>query len=522
MVAKQVSGLTGKASGKRTLAEVMDQDMERKKKHRKSNSPAKPTSSKFFYTRPEIRASSVQRRHSDGIIPIAGPSRLRTQSADKENVFLLVDDDDEEMVETSEPELDGSDLSQKAQFGKDKDTDAQLEMDLNFDDFPDVVEQEDGYISPSPSRSKDAQDLSSPPGRRTWKGDPNREMAPTGMIPSDDEDDDTDFGADAISSPISVKKPQPHSRQRAYQTPMRWLGSQDADGGTILVQPTPTPKKGQGLYPDLDDVPSPTLYRGPDLRNLLGDNDPTELDYQDEEVEAKRPGVSGTISGSTSPPSPSPETPDMGEQPVVDVIDVDEFNFNVDEEETRQAQKITANAKAVMNGWREKWAMPSKKPVPVRGSGSFPPLNSPPRHFIRPLTPKKAKAFTSGSRPAHASNLKRSNANVTPAGRYSVVSYNSPRSAPSKLPATSTILNGVRVKSAGKLKRSLFVEETTTTAASTPLQVQRTEIVDLTTHDVNDEDAIVAPRRPSSATTTPRQLEQEMLSSSQMRLSHFR
>ena len=42
-------------------------------------------------------------------------------------------------------------------IGYDHDND----MDLHVDEFPDIVEQEDGYISPNPYCSKDLQDLSS-------------------------------------------------------------------------------------------------------------------------------------------------------------------------------------------------------------------------------------------------------------------------------------------------------------------------------------------------------------------------
>ena len=143
----------------------MDQDIAQKKKVRQSSSPSRLNQSKFFHTLSESKTSGVQRRHSDGLIA-AGSSKLE----DKENVYVVVDDDDE-VAETSEPDLDGSDLSLKAQC--DHDTD----MDLHVDEFPDVVEQEDGYISPTPSCSNDLQDLSSPlrsgqtPDHRKWKSD---------------------------------------------------------------------------------------------------------------------------------------------------------------------------------------------------------------------------------------------------------------------------------------------------------------------------------------------------------------
>jgi hypothetical protein len=84
----------------------MDCDMERKKS-RKSSSPTRLTQSKFF-ANADAKSGSLQRRHSD-ILPIAGPSRLQNQ--DKENRFMV---DDDEEAETSEPDLDGSELSLKA------------------------------------------------------------------------------------------------------------------------------------------------------------------------------------------------------------------------------------------------------------------------------------------------------------------------------------------------------------------------------------------------------------------------
>ncbi|KAF8965047.1 hypothetical protein BDZ97DRAFT_811241 [Flammula alnicola] len=278
-------GLTGKASGKRTLAEVMDQDMERKKKSRKSCSPLPFTRSKFFAP-PEAKATGVQRRHSDGV---AGPSRL--QDDNKENMYVVVDDDDDP-AETSEPDLDGSDLSLRAHF------DVDAEMNLDLEEFPDAVEQEDGYISASPSYSKDAQELSSPlqPGqssrsrRRQWNDSGTREddeMGQTEGLPSDKEEEENSFGgAEAVSSPISVKRPKPFGRRNAYQTPPRWSRNEDS-GGDILVVPTPTPTNRKGIYPDVDEVPSPTLYRGPDLRNLLGADSATEIEFEVLELEEK-------------------------------------------------------------------------------------------------------------------------------------------------------------------------------------------------------------------------------------------
>jgi len=461
-------GLAGKASGKRTLAEVMEYDMERKKKTRKSSSPMRSTQSKFF-SKVDTRSGSVQRRHSD-ILPIAGPSRL--QNEDKENRHFAVDDEE---AETSEPDLDGTELSLKAQFG----ADVNME-DVNADDFPDVVEQEDGYISPSPSCCKDAQDLSSPlqagHSPRPRNRDDDLEMGPTGMITTDVEDEDeASFGAEAISSPISVRRPTNHRRE-VYQTPSRRRNGGQELLINILVGPTPTPAKPrEGIYPDLDEVPSPTLYRGPDMRHLLGDDASTELDVDE------RPNKSRSASGTASPPSPSPETPNLGgEQAPKVIIDIDNFEDLADEEERRVCE-ISTRANTVMNGWRDRWALPSKKAVPT-------PLivgkrKASPQRLSRGSPSKLKKPFTPGARPAHAFNLRRNETNVTPAGRHSLGSKH-PRSAPAKFVVGGGMKsNSPAMRNTVRPKRSFLLFETVNRTTTTTSASRERQVVDLTMAD---------------------------------------
>ena len=495
-------GLAGKASGKRTLAEVMDYDIERKKKTRKSSSPMRSTQSKFF-SKVDSRSGSVQRRHSD-ILPIAGPSRL--QSEDKENRSFVVDDEE---AETSEPDLDGSELSLKAQFG----TDVNME-DVNADDFPDVVEQEDGYISPSPLCSKDIQDLSSPPqaGRspRPRNRNDDLEMAPTGMIISDIEDEDeASFGAEAISSPISVRRPSNHRRQ-AYQTPSRWRNGGQEQLDNILVGPTPTPSKPkEGIDPDLDDVPSPILYRGPDLRRMLGDDGSTELSVDE------RPNESRSASNSASPPSPSPETPNFAdEQAPKVIIDIDNFEDLADEEEQR-VREISTRANTVMNGWRDRWALPPKKvQTPLVGKRKASPQQLP---CVSPT--KSKKPFTPGARPSHAFNLRRNETNVTPAGRHSLAHGSKHlRSAPAKFVVGGSMKsNSPAMRSTVRPKRSFLLFETVNRTTTTTSTSRERQVVDLTMVDsVQSVDLI------SSKNSKPSGLESEVTSVAQARFAQFR
>ena len=59
-----------------------------------------------FHTLSKSKTCGVQWRHSGGVVA-AGSSKLQ----DKENVYIIVDDHDDEAAETSEPDIDDSNLS---------------------------------------------------------------------------------------------------------------------------------------------------------------------------------------------------------------------------------------------------------------------------------------------------------------------------------------------------------------------------------------------------------------------------
>ncbi|KAG6850129.1 hypothetical protein H0H93_000751 [Arthromyces matolae] len=159
----------GKDSGKRTLAEVMDRDMEDKRKQR----------SKFFDPRPRpTKESDV----------IAGPSR---QHANKENICHVISDDE-----------DASNVSIEARG------DAEEDLAIDLEEPTLIVTQEDGYMSPTSACSEEMQDLSSPirPG---LDSSARRRRSP-----------DHEFEGDAVSSPPAIlgrrrrsnSPPQPISR----------------------------------------------------------------------------------------------------------------------------------------------------------------------------------------------------------------------------------------------------------------------------------------------------------------------
>lgn len=158
--------VVGKASGKRTLADAMDEDVRCKKP--RASEPGQLTVSKFF---------ASPRRKSLPTSPVAGPSRLR---GEKENIPIAddVDDDYSVMVQGNvEPQME-------------------LDVDEILTAQEHIVDQEEGYISPTPSQSHDTDDLSSP------------------VRPSASRSaslDDNDFGADPISSPVAPRPMQSRS-----------------------------------------------------------------------------------------------------------------------------------------------------------------------------------------------------------------------------------------------------------------------------------------------------------------------
>ena len=481
----------------------MDQDIAQKNKYRKSSSPTRWNQSKFFHTLSESKTSGVQRRHShgDGVIA-TGSSKLE----DKENVYIVVDDDNE-VAEISEPDLCGSDISLKAQC--DHDTD----MDLHVDEFLDAVEQEDGYISPTPSCSKDLQDLSSPlqsgqtPARRKWKNDQHLQVDHSATIQSDE---DAYFGVEAVSSPVSTVKRRVSpfvGRGLIQETPTKrntnhnHNHNDDESDGCILVHATPSPTKVQ--YP-VDEIPSPVLYYGPDLRDALAlaTDGATDLDYDEPSMNANRQELRRRRScpesryGSTSLPSPSPGTSDSavlrarqqisGHNAKEAVIDVDTSDYDLDEEDIEQAKANTFRTKVVMNGWRDRWALTSKtkkaQQIPTEEESKGISHGS---TVLNQCTP--------GSGSSRIANFKRSNTNVTPQGRHVLSSTGRyPRSsAHSKMAVGGGIKLMNANKGLGKGRKSIsFVTQTTTKFSSCGHDRDRKcnrEMVDISMTDAVDD-----------------------------------
>ncbi|RXW15314.1 hypothetical protein EST38_g10540 [Candolleomyces aberdarensis] len=402
---QQPQTTAGKASGKRTLVEIADQDIAARKKHKPRHStPAMLSQSRFFMTpgSPErARSASAPRRHSADF-PFPGPSRLF--EADKENFLPAGGWEDEE---------DASELSFCAQKQDDSDVDLDLET-------PPDVEQEDGYRSPLAPTSPGnyGQDLSSPcqEGQYDDMGDPvssppsaskrlrtrSRSRSPCAQR---SPDDNGEFSGDLVETPMNVRK-----------TKLRRSVSLDA--GIVLVDETPSPCIRKFVVHPVKPKAAatvPPINTGADLFDPFGGREfgDTGSVVGNGASTSTAPGPEASSgsggSGSASPPSPSPTvTPASArqEQSAPMIIDVDEFDL-YDEEEmaARVAQERTS---AVARGWKERWALTASQSkntpstVGTKSAGSSAKAKGKKKLSLSPVS------------------LKRSNTNVTPAGLHSL------------------------------------------------------------------------------------------------------
>ncbi len=458
---------TGKASGKRTLAEVVDNELQQKKKLRTSPSPGQnqQKQSKFFSSHSVSKFSSVKRRHSEGELgfnhTFSRPASMWSEE-NKENECVLAQNNDE--ADVDEPDLDGSELSLKAEIDV---SDVVVGTELNVAGFLDAVEQEEGYISPTPSYSKDVQDLSSPvrpnerkKGKQPPRSKRDRSEEFVGTYLSDVEEQD--LCSAVLSSPISGRKLRT-SREtlQGCITPTKSMRQDHCE--TILVDPTPTPTKQ--LYQDVDEVPSPTVYYGPDLRNILGSA--TEL--------AVSPEAEFVLdSGSTLTASPLPNTPISRDYMLntlktttnreIEAIDVDAFTSDLEEERTLSHQ-AASRTKAVMDGWRQRWALPPK--TTAKASLQSKKIVESPKKLVTLSSSKRPRSIRAsplkrplipGSSALRAANLRRTETTVFSAGRHSLCNafYKTPKSAPPKVFSPS-------MSAASKMRTvSLFVEDVKT------------------------------------------------------------
>ncbi|KAI0346411.1 hypothetical protein BDW22DRAFT_754748 [Trametopsis cervina] len=308
--------VAGRSSGKRTLAELVDEDIAAKRKRREEREPrdvptqrVQPGATSRYFADASIRTPTgghvVDQQDISDEEPVAGPSQLDRHRFNKENVPCRVDSAIELL----------SDDSGEISLEEDED---------------DLVTQEDGYLSPSPSiRGWDSPEVSSP-------------MRPGGRVSRHRRTfSDDDFGADVLSSPPSTARHVNYfARKAKSRTP-----SLSPSRGHVLVQGTPTPSKKFKAA-------RRAQAAGPDLRDIFEDWDERtseiDEDYED--------------SMESTPSSGVPETPDSSTQtPNVCVDDLSD-ELILDEEEIHEQAAVVREAK-VANGWWERWARKDTAPA---------------------------------------------------------------------------------------------------------------------------------------------------------------
>ncbi|THV01958.1 hypothetical protein K435DRAFT_853231 [Dendrothele bispora CBS 962.96] len=296
--------VVGKASGKRTLAEAMDQDLAVKKKRQREHHTTTPYPAfSRFFSKP-VPASGSDTSLFKSKNQDVGPSRLGT---DKENECIVIQDD------TDEEDL-ASHVANGCHDSK---------MDLDVDTEEDTVQQEDGYISPSPSRSCDTEELSSPP-------------RPGSSLDARDL-----YEHDVLSSPSAAPGPlylHQRSPSLSLRTPRsNFPADSSLSNGKVLVHASPEPE---------DKFSEKESFAQLDLRNFFSDDLRTEIDYSGD---------------GSSTPSPSPLTPDddSGMTPQQIAAVEGDGDLEINDPEVQELHASVMRTTAVAAGWRARWALGS-------------------------------------------------------------------------------------------------------------------------------------------------------------------
>jgi hypothetical protein len=216
------------------------------------------------------------------------------------------------------------------------------ELDLDFeavDEGPeiiDLVEQEDGYISPSPvgddtDVGTDAPDFSSPVRSRDNRGEL-----------------DGEFDAEPISSPPGSRRQdqRPHGRQKI----------EDSEGdelkGRVLVGATPLRSRSRCQAASTASEAGNLGVRV-DLRDVFGDDMTSEIGCFEEEGGISTPTAVRVRSHARSSTTPQQKT-SLGHERVITMIDRDE-----------ETEELEARAQVIRNGtvslgWSERWSFGGK------------------------------------------------------------------------------------------------------------------------------------------------------------------
>lgn len=330
--------VVGRASGKRTLSGLMNEDIAAKrKKWGEVELPVSiiehrtPTTSKFFgesWSTGKVKhPHRLSRDSTASDIPVAGPSRPALPD-DKENFAFMGKDEEDDDIE----------FSMRTQ--------------------PDTVTQEDGYISPSPSLTRwgSTPELSSPVYTGRFS---SRPTTTNGKQFRDDEDD---FGAEVLSSPPAIRSSliavPGRKDRRDTRVPSEHRNPHNSQTtGRVLVFGSPT-SSDQDTQADARQGGRKAIP-GPDLQDMFEDWDDLTSEI-DEYVDDDDLSMESSVSSRGGPVTP--EDSRAGREEIADVDhgdDVDEIIVEDFEEESEMSKvemrAIAAHTK-VAQGWRKMWA----------------------------------------------------------------------------------------------------------------------------------------------------------------------
>ncbi|KAI0754360.1 hypothetical protein C8Q80DRAFT_363484 [Daedaleopsis nitida] len=211
--------VVGKQSGKRTLAEVLENDMAAKRRRQEgaataaAATPRMAATSRFFH--PAQRSVSDPRgsRAWSRAVATSTSASTPTRASQPQPVAGSsgLSRREKENVPCGPAAASDADAAREAELDIDVDEDADADMGA-----ADAVAQEEGYMSPTDSLAQqwDSPDISSPvrPGAGNGKGKGNGHGH--GRAGYWDDDDDDDMDADVLSSsPVAPKHPRVHMRK---------------------------------------------------------------------------------------------------------------------------------------------------------------------------------------------------------------------------------------------------------------------------------------------------------------------
>jgi hypothetical protein len=305
-----ISKVAGRESGKRTLVEVMDYDIEVKRKkldEYRGEKCVKAVHSRFFLGKETLATPSGSRPADHAQTSAVRPSIMFEDSA-KENVPPFEEDDVESVVETEDP-----------------------------------VTQEDGYISPPSLPDEDDEDAATEA--------PNF-SSPKRPRCDNQGEDDGDFGVEPVSSPPISGAQHQLLRRHSLTGKDRDVDANCTLGGTLVRV---TLRRSRSLSPSRtrSTVRQQCSARnnGPNLRDLFIDEPTSEIEnFEDEGI------VSRAVDQTSNQVCHAPDPERLHQNEMAGRGGGDAMIARADEDDLLEARRRALRNNAISVGWYERWS----------------------------------------------------------------------------------------------------------------------------------------------------------------------